>query len=104
MITTSLLDSLTHFISSSVRLQKKINDMQNIPHSISVTSAVFLFFLFVCGFDEATDIILFLFTLLNIMVVWMVYSILRFEYVSPYTFQERFYENVDHKRIKDEDK
>jgi len=82
---------------------KKINDMQNIPRSVSVTTAVFLFFLFVCGFDEATDIVLFLFTLLNIMVVWMVYSVLKFEYVSPYTFQERFYEDADNKRIKDED-
>ena len=77
--------------------------MQNIPRSVHVTIAVFLFFLFVCGFDEATDIILFLITLLNIMVVWMVYSILRFEYVSPYAFQERFYEDVGNKRIKDED-
>jgi len=77
--------------------------MQNIPGSVSITTAVFLFFLFVCGFDETTDIVLFLFTLLNIMVVWMVYSVLKFEYVSPYTFQERFYEDADNKRIKDED-
>jgi hypothetical protein len=77
--------------------------MQNIPRSVHVTSAVFLFFLFVCGFDEATDIILFLFTLLNFMVVWMVYSVLRFEYVSPYTFRERFYEDADNKGIRDGD-
>jgi hypothetical protein len=77
--------------------------MQNIPRSVPVTTAVFMFFLFVCGFDEATDIILFLFTLLNIIVVWMVYSVLRFEYVSPFTFQERFYEDLDYKRIKDVD-
>jgi len=51
--------------------------------------------------EEATDIILFLFTLLNFMVVWMVYSVLRFEYVSPYTFQERFYEDADNKGIRD---
>lgn len=75
--------------------------MQNIPRSVSITTAVFIFFLFVCGFDEATDIVLFLFTLLNIMVVWMVYSVLRFEYIAPYTFQERFYEDVDNKRIKE---
>ncbi len=77
--------------------------MQNIPRSVSITTAVFIFFLFVCGFDEATDIVLFLFTLLNIMVVWMVYSVLKFEYTAPYTFQERFYEDVDNKRIKDVD-
>ncbi|HLO52655.1 MAG TPA: hypothetical protein VK169_00125 [Saprospiraceae bacterium] len=77
--------------------------MQNIPRSVSITTAVFIFFLFVCGFDEATDIVLFLFTLLNIMVVWMVYSVLRLEYIAPYTFQERFYEDVDKKRIKDGD-
>ena len=91
-----------HFILSSVWFQKN-KIMQNIPRSVPITTAVFMFFLFVCGFDEATDIILFLFTLLNIMVVWMVYSVLRFEYISPYTFQERFYEDVDNKRIKDED-
>ena len=77
--------------------------MQNIPRSVHLTTAVFLFFLFVCGFDEATDIILFLFTLLNFMVVWMVYSVLRFEYVSPFTFQKRFYEDADNNGIKEED-
>ncbi len=75
--------------------------MQNIPKAVSITTAMFIFFLFVCGFDEAVDFILFLFILLNIMVIWMVYSVLRFEYLSPYTFQERFYEDVDNKRIKD---
>ena len=94
--------ALKHFILSSVWFQKN-KIMQNIPRSVPITTAVFMFFLFVCGFDEATDIILFLFTLLNIMVVWMVYSVLRFEYISPYTFQERFYEDVDNKRIKDGD-
>jgi len=84
-------------------LVSKFKIMQNIPRSGSVTTAVFIFFLFVCGFDEATDIVLFLFTLLNIMVVWMVYSVLRYDYASPYTFQERFYDDVDNKRIKDVD-
>jgi hypothetical protein len=77
--------------------------MQNVPRSVSVTTAVFIFFLFVCGFDEALDIVLFLFTLLNFMVVWMVYSVLRYDYVAPYTFQERFYEDIDNKTIKDDD-
>ncbi len=77
--------------------------MQNIPQAVPITTAVFLFFLFVCGFDEATDIILFLFTLLNLMVVWMVYSVLRYDYTAQYSFQERFYEDIDNKTIKDND-
>ncbi len=77
--------------------------MQNIPRSVPITTAVFMFFLFVCGFDEATDIILFLFILLNIMVIWMVYSVLRFEYTPEFTFKERFYEDVDYKKIQDGD-
>ena len=82
---------------------KKNKLMQNIPRSVPITTAVFMFFLFVCGFDEATDIILFLFILLNIMVIWMVYSVLRFEYTSEFTFKERFYEDVDYKKIQDGD-
>ncbi len=75
----------------------------NIPRSVPITTAVLAFFLFMCGFDEATHIVLFLFALLNILIIWMVYSVLTHNYVSPYTFQQRFYEDLNIKSTETED-
>ncbi|MBK8623265.1 MAG: hypothetical protein IPN79_16255 [Saprospiraceae bacterium] len=77
--------------------------MMNIPRSVSVTTAVLVFFLFMCGFDEATHIVLFLFALLNMLIIWMVYSVLTYDYKSNYTFQHRFYEDLNIKSTETED-
>lgn len=74
----------------------------NIPRSVSITTAVLVLFLLLCGFDEFLHIVLFLFVLLNIMIIWMVYSVLTFNYVSPHTFQQRFYEDMNIKSTETE--
>lgn len=67
----------------------------NIPRSVPVTTAVLAFFLFMCGLDESLHIVLFLFAILNILIIWMVCSVLTHNYVSSYTFQQRFYEDMN---------
>jgi hypothetical protein len=75
----------------------------NIPRSVPMTTAVLVFFLIMCGFDEAIHIVLFLFALLNILIIWMVYSVLTYDYKSTYTFQQRFYEDMNIKSTETED-
>lgn len=85
------------------RLQIKLTIMKNIHYSVQVTTGVLMFFLFLCGFDDTAHIIMSLFIILNIMIIWMVYSVLRHGEPSAYTFSERFYEDKDNKTIPDDD-
>ncbi len=78
-------------------------EMKNIHYSVQVTTGVLMFFLFLCGFDDTAHIIMSLFIILNIMIVWMVYSVLKYGEQSAYTFSERFYEDKDNKTIPDGD-
>jgi hypothetical protein len=75
--------------------------MKGIHSSVSITTTVFLFFLFLCGFDPDYGLALSIFSILNLMIIWMVYSVLRMDYAPKHTFTERFYEDVDNKRVKD---
>lgn len=75
--------------------------MKGLPSSVSITTTVFIFFLFICGFDPDYGWALSLFSILNVMVIWMVYSVLRMDYTPQHTFAERFYADIDNKRIED---
>jgi|JI8StandDraft_2_1071088.scaffolds.fasta_scaffold10914_2 hypothetical protein len=75
--------------------------MKGVPSSVSITTTVFIFFLFLCGFDPNYGWALSIFSILNIMIVWMVYSVLKMDYTPQHTFAQRFYEDQDNKRIAD---
>ncbi len=75
--------------------------MKNIQTPITVTTTLFIFFIFLCGFDTDLGIILSLFFIVNICLIWMVYQVIRYGEPSPYNFDKRFYDDADKKTIAD---
>ncbi len=75
--------------------------MKNIQTPITVTTTLFIFFIFLCGFDTDLSLIMLLFLIINLCVIWMVYMVIRYGQPSPHTFAERFYEDADKKTIPD---
>lgn len=75
--------------------------MKNVQQPIAITTSLFIFFIFLCGFDTDLGIIFSLFSILNVCIMWMVYQVLKYGEPSPHTFAERFYDDVDKKTITD---
>ncbi len=75
--------------------------MKNVQFLIAFTTSLFLFFVFLCGFDTDLSLILLLFSILNVCIIWMVYMVIRYGHPSSHTFAERFYEDADKKTIPD---
>ena len=72
--------------------------MKIVPFVITLVTA-YLFFFQLCPFIGINDdIIISMFILSPFMVITMVYVILKYGKPSTYTFDERFYDDLDYKR------
>jgi Flp pilus assembly protein TadB len=67
---------------------------------MSVT--VFLMAYVVLAYYSFENIVVAMFIISPFLVIWMVYRVLRYGKPSGRTFSEYFYDDVDHKRIREE--
>lgn len=72
--------------------------MKKVPVVITLATLYAIFFQVAIYTDMSEDIIFAMFFFSPIVVIYMAYTILRYGKPSGHTFEERFYDDWDHKK------
>jgi hypothetical protein len=70
--------------------------MEKIKLPIIIATIYLAIYVVTASYDTTTRLTIFLFSLSPLPVIWMVWRVLHDGTPSPYTFEERFYEDYDY--------
>jgi hypothetical protein len=77
--------------------------MKSVWFPISFTSIYLVVYTILAYLSVLQDVVVIMFVLSPFLVIWMVYRVLKDGKPSGRSFSEYFYDDVDYKRIPDED-